>query len=76
MSIQQNDSVPCWVRIGFCITACIAVLGLIYVASTGADINGGVSTVVGVFALNASGYAFHGRSSAELILEFLKDFRN
>ena len=72
MDIKQTDSVPCWVRTGFCITACFAVLGLIYVASTGTDINIGVSAVVGVFALNTSGYVFHGRSNTELILEFLK----
>ena len=72
MSIQQNESALCWARAGFCITACLAILGLIYVASTGTDIPLGLTAMVGIFVLNVSGYAFHGRSTTELILEFLK----
>lgn len=76
MSKKQNDSMRRWVATGMCFTACLAVLGLLYVESTGVDINTGVSAVVGIFVLNASGYAFYGQSSTELILEFLKNFRN
>lgn len=75
MSIQQNESVLCWARTGFYITACLAILGLIYVASTGTDIPLGLTAMVGIFVLNVSGYAFHGRSTTELILEFLKNFQ-
>ena len=76
MSNQQNGAESRWLPNIMCITACLAILGLIYTASTGTDINIGVSAVVGVFALNASGYAFHGKPSTELILEFLKNFKS
>ena len=75
MENKQNGSVPSWVRIGFCITACLAILGLIYVASTGAKIPLGLTAMVGVFVLNISGYAFHGKSNSGLILDFLKNFK-
>jgi len=73
MYIKKNDTTLCWVRKGFCVTACLAILGLIYIASTGTDIPLGLTAMVGVFVLNISGYAFHGRSTTELILEFLKN---
>ncbi len=76
MSIQQNDSVPGWVRTGFCITAYVAILGLIYVVSTGANIPLGLTAIVGIFVLNVSGYVFHGKSNTELIVEVLKKIKN
>ena len=76
MSKKQNDSMRRWVSAGMCLTACLAVLGLLYIESTGVSVNTGAYAVVGVFVLNASGYAFYGQSSTELILEFLKNFKN
>ncbi len=76
MSIQQNDFVPSWVRTGFCITAYVAILGLIYIASTGENIPLGLTAMVGIFVLNVSGYAFHGKFNAGSIVEFLKKFKN
>lgn len=77
MSIRQTGPASRWLTNFMCVTACLAVLGLIYVASTGTDINIGVSAVVGFFVLNASSYVFYGsRHSTELILEFLKNFKN
>ncbi len=75
MDNKQNDFMPRWVLIVMCLIACLGVPALIYVAYTGVEIPQSLIAMVGLFALNASGYAFHGKSSTELILEFLKNFQ-
>ena len=62
MSIQQNDSVPCWLPNFMCIMAGICVLALIIATSLGADISIGTSAVVGAFTMYSCNYAYYRRT--------------